>query len=150
MSFLIVLALTVVIYLYSYFMLFLGYIHLVRKQPEKKRAFNIPGGNKDKIAVATVGLLTSVVAFVVSFFPPTGLAGGEANEVYASLLVVRFLTVLATPFLIYALRDKHRKFVNLNLASVNVDDAPKGHFLFIHVPVLFIILLLVEKRCTKA
>ena len=40
MSFLIALALTVVIYLCSYFMLFIGYMHLVCKQSDKKRAFN--------------------------------------------------------------------------------------------------------------
>lgn len=44
MSFLIALALTVVIYLCAYFMLFIGYIVLVLKHPDLKRTFNIPGG----------------------------------------------------------------------------------------------------------
>lgn len=131
MSFLIALALTVVIYLCSYFMLFLGYIQLIRKQPDNARTFNIPGGNGVKLTVAIVGLLTSAVAFVVSFFPPSGLPGGEANEIYASLLVISFLIVLALPFVIYALHDKRAKAPQLALEPVTVDSAPEGHF-FIH------------------
>lgn len=131
MSFLIALALTVVIYLCSYFMLFLGYIQLVRKQSNNKRTFNIPGGNGVKLTVAGVGLLTSVVAFVVSFIPPTGLPGGDANEVYAGLLVACFLVVLAIPFIIYSLNDKRAKATNLTLVPVTSESAPEGHF-FIH------------------
>ena len=128
MSFLIALALTVVIYLCSYFMLFTGYIQLVRKQPEKRRTFNIPGGNAVKIAVAVVGLLTSALAFVVSFFPPVGLPGGEANEIYSGLLVVSFLVVLSIPFIIYGLHDKRQKATCLKLKPLTVASAPVGHF----------------------
>lgn len=131
MSFLIALALTVVIYLCSYFLLFLGYITLICKQPENKRTFNIPGGNSVKITVAIIGLLTSLVAFVVSFFPPSGLAGREADDIYAGLLVVSFLVVLAIPFIIYALHDKKGKIHNVKLVPITAQTAPKGHF-FIH------------------
>lgn len=131
MSFLIALALTVVIYLCSYFLLFLGYITLICKQPENKRTFTIPGGNSVKIIVAIIDLLTSLVAFVVSFFPPSGLAGREANDIYAGLLVVSFLIVLAIPFIIYALHDKKGKIHNVKLLPITAETAPKGHF-FIH------------------
>lgn len=131
MSFLIALALTVVIYLCSYFMLFIGYIQLVRKQPEKKRTFNIPGGKHVKIVVAIVGLIASMLAFVVSFFPPTGLPGEEANEIYSVLLVVCFLVVLSIPFIIYALHDKRQKAAQIVLEPITQDSAPDGHF-FIH------------------
>ncbi|WNN43416.1 glutamate:gamma-aminobutyrate antiporter [Winslowiella toletana] len=131
MSFLIALALTVVIYLCSYFMLFLAYITLIRKQPNNKRTFNIPGGNKVKISVAVVGLLTSLVAFIVSFFPPSGLPGAEANDIYAGLLVVCFLVVLAIPFAIYALHNKKAGAKNLTLVHIKAHTAPEGHF-FIH------------------
>ncbi len=109
MSFLIALSLTVVIYLCSYFMLFLGYIHLVRKQPEKKRAFNVPGGNGVKILIASIGFIVSVLAFVVSFFPPSSLPGSEGNEIYVISLVISFLIVLAIPFIIYGLHNKKVK-----------------------------------------
>lgn len=131
MSFLIALALTVVIYLCSYFMLFLGYIQLVRKQSNNKRTFNIPGGSTVKIVVAVIGLVTSVLAFIVSFIPPSGLPGREANDLYAGLLVVCFLVVLVIPFIVYALHDKRTKTANLTLKKVTSDSAPEGHF-FIH------------------
>lgn len=73
MSFLIALALTVVIYLCAYFMLFIGYIVLVLKHPDLKRTFNIPGGKGVKLVVAVVGLLTSIMAFIVSFLPPDNI-----------------------------------------------------------------------------
>lgn len=131
MSFLIALALTVVIYLCSYFMLFLGYIQLILKQPDNKRTFNIPGGNSVKLTVAMVGLVTSALAFVVSFFPPAGLPGAEANEVYVCLLVISFLIVLVIPFIIYALRDKRAIETNLALKTISVESAQEGHF-YVH------------------
>jgi Glutamate:g-aminobutyrate antiporter len=70
MSFLIALALTMVIYLCSYVMMFISYMLLVCKYPEKKRTFNVPGGKKAKLLIAAVGLLTSIMAFVISFLPP--------------------------------------------------------------------------------
>lgn len=131
MSFLIALALTVVIYLCSYFLLFLGYINLVRKHPEKKRTFNIPGGNGFKITVAVVGFIVSALAFIVSFFPPSSLPGGEATDTYVALLVVSFLVVLSLPFIIYAIHDKRGKQTNATLVHIKSHNAPEGHF-FIH------------------
>lgn len=87
MSFLIALALTVVIYLCAYFMLFIGYIVLVLKHPDLKRTFNIHGG-KVKLVVAIVGLLTSIMAFIVSFLPPDNR--GDSTDMYVELLVVSF------------------------------------------------------------
>ena len=131
MSFLIALALTVVIYLCSYFLLFLGYINLVRKHPEKKRTFNIPGGNRVKIAVASTGFIISVLAFIISFFPPSSLPGVSADESYVTLLVVSFLIVAALPFIIYAIHDKRGKKTSVTLVPITSQNAPKGHF-FMH------------------
>lgn len=131
MSFLIALALTVVIYLCTYFLLFLGYIHLVRKQPELKRTFRVPGSNGFKIGVAVVGFLVSIMAFFVSFYPPTSIGGETADETYVTLLVVCFLVVLAIPFIVYALHDKRGKKTNVTLVPIKLHNAPEGHF-FMH------------------
>ncbi|MGP3590876.1 glutamate:gamma-aminobutyrate antiporter [Vagococcus sp. WN89Y] len=128
MSFLIALTLTVVIYLCSYFLLFLGYIHLIVKQPELKRAFHIPGGKGFKITVAVVGFLLSLLAFVVSFYPPSSVGGEHAQETYVSLLTVSFLIVLAIPFLIYTFHDKRGKHTHVTLVPIRKHNAPKGHF----------------------
>jgi len=96
-SFLIALALTVVLYLMTYFMFFVGYITLVLNHPERKRGYYVPGGKVVKLAVAASGLLISLLAFVVSFFPPSGLPGGESTESYIGLLLVSFLVVVLIP-----------------------------------------------------
>lgn len=132
MSFLIALALTVVLYLMSYFMLFLGYMALTLKHTNLKRSYRIPGGTPVKMAVAISGFVISLVAFVVSFFPPTGLPGAEqGREHYVELLAVSFLIVLAIPFIIYAIHDKKGKTPEAELRHIKPHNAPKGHF-FLH------------------
>ncbi|WP_410400969.1 glutamate:gamma-aminobutyrate antiporter [Escherichia coli] len=131
MSFLIALALTVVIYLCAYFMLFIGYIVLVLKHPDLKRTFNIPGGKGVKLVVAIVGLLTSIMAFIVSFLPPDNIQG-DSTDMYVELLVVSFLVVLALPFILYAVHDRKGKAnTGVTLEPINSQNAPKGHF-FLH------------------
>ncbi|HJD44802.1 MAG TPA: glutamate:gamma-aminobutyrate antiporter [Candidatus Paenalcaligenes intestinipullorum] len=131
MSFLIALGLTVVIYLCSYFMLFLAYLHLVNKQADKKRVFNIPGGPVVKRLVAIVGLLVSIMAFVVSFFPPSGLPGGESNESYVLLLSGSFIVIFLLPFVIYAVHSKHGKETGMEMVPVKTHNTHSDHF-FIH------------------
>ena len=98
MSFLIALALTVVIYLCAYFMLFIGYIVLVLKHPDLKRTFNIPSGKGVKLVVAVVGLLTSIMAFIVSFLPPKRISIGVILPIcHVELLVVSFWWYLPCP-----------------------------------------------------
>ncbi len=131
MSFLIALGLTVVIYLCTYFLLFLGYIHLIRKQPELNRTFRIPGSNGFKIGVAVVGFLVSLMAFFVSFYPPTSIGGESPDETYVTLLVVCFIIVVSIPFIIYAFHDKRGKTTGMKMIPIKTHNAPEGHF-FMH------------------
>lgn len=128
MSFLVAMALTVVIYLSSYFMLFLAYIHLVRKQEDLPRGFSIPGSKGLKLAIAVVGFLVSAFAFVISFVPPSTLPTAEDGRVYVWLLAVSFIVVFLVPFIIYALHDKRGKKLNVRLVPVTTENAPSGHF----------------------
>ena len=130
MSFLIAMALTVVLYLITYFLLFIGYIVLVLKHKDKKRSYQVPGGDGFKILLASVGFLVSVFAFVISFVPPSSLPGAS-DESYVTLLVVSFLFVFAIPFVIYALHNKHGKSLDHDLVPIRTHNAPEGHF-FIH------------------
>lgn len=131
MSFLIALGLTVVIYLCTYFLLFLGYIQLIRKQPELKRTFRIPGSNGFKIAVAGVGFAVSLMAFFVSFYPPSSIGGQSPDETYVMLLVISFIVVVSIPFIIYAFHDKRDKATGMKLVHIKLHNAPDGHF-FMH------------------
>ena len=131
MSFLIAMSLTVVIYLCSYFMLFLGYIHLVCKQPEKKREFTVPGGKSFKVLVAAAGFVVSLFAFVISFVPPSGLPGSHGEDIYVISLAVSFLIVVAIPFILYAIHDKSGIKMNAEIEHIKHHNAPDVHF-FIH------------------
>ncbi|MCF3934089.1 glutamate:gamma-aminobutyrate antiporter [Acuticoccus sp. M5D2P5] len=131
MAFLIALALTVVLYLMTYFLLFLAYMKLALKQKELKRSYQIPGGTKVKMAVALSGFIISLVAFVVSFFPPTGLPGAAGSEHYVEALGISFLVVLVIPFIIYALHNKSGKVPQVDLVHIKTHNAPLGHF-FMH------------------
>lgn len=130
-SFLIAMSLTVVIYLCSYFMLFLGYMHLVCKQPEKKRAFTVPGGKTFKLLIAGVGFLVSLFAFVISFVPPSSLPGAHGMDVYVSSLIVSFVIVAAIPFILYAVHDKQGNKLNAELEHIKPHTIHSDHF-FIH------------------
>ncbi|AYN27921.1 glutamate:gamma-aminobutyrate antiporter [Buttiauxella sp. 3AFRM03] len=128
MSFLIALSLTVVIYLCSYLMLFLGYIQLVLHQRDRARDFQIPGGKAVKLVVACSGLLVSVLAFFVSFIPPSSLPGSSAHDIYAGLLIICFGLVFILPFIVYMFRDKSQRRQAPHLTPVTVENAPAGHF----------------------
>lgn len=128
MSFLIAMALTVVIYLCSYFLLFIGYIHLVCKQQDKKRVFKIPGGNAFKIIVALIGLIISILAFFISFYPPA-LPGNVGNASYVILLAISFIIIFCIPFVVYAFRSNKGLEQNISLVPINSANAPDAHFL---------------------
>jgi len=125
-SFLIAMALTVVLYLWTYFLLFVGYIHLVTKQKDKKRAFHVPGSTGFKVAIAVIGLIVSIGAFLISFVPPA-LPGSEDPSSYVILLIIAFLVVFSIPFIMYAVHNKHGKTVNFRLRHIKPHNAPEGH-----------------------
>ncbi len=84
-----------------------------------------------KLVVAIVGLLTSIMAFIVSFLPPDNIQG-DSTDMYVELLVVSFLVVLALPFILYAVHDRKGKAnTGVTLEPINSQNAPKGHF-FLH------------------
>jgi hypothetical protein len=103
----------------------------VCKQQDKTRSFNIPGGKGVKVFVASVGLIVSGLAFVVSFFPPSSLPGDGGSDSYVELLVISFIVVLALPFIVYGLHDKRGKTTNARLVPIRTHTAPKGYF-FMH------------------
>ncbi|EGO2587858.1 amino acid permease [Enterococcus faecalis] len=107
LSFFVAMALTVCIYLVAYVLLFLSYIKLVRKKDNLTRSYQIPGGKRVKICVAITGLLVSVFAFFISFFPPNDVGYGKGGT-YLSILVISWLIILFIPFLIYKIFNKHK------------------------------------------
>lgn len=99
-SFFMAMTLTVIVYLAAYFLFFLAYINLVLKKRNLKRAYEIPGGIVVKLILAIIGLIFSVIAFIISFLPPSGLQSGSIGE-YTTILIVCFAVTMVLPFIIY-------------------------------------------------
>ena len=95
--------LTVVIYLAGYVLFFLGYFKLIFKHKDLPRSFQVFGGTVGKCIVAGAGLLLTLFALVISFFPSSELTA-QANVVYVITLLVCWVISVAIPFAIYGLR----------------------------------------------
>jgi len=95
--------LTVTLYLIMYLLMFGAAIYLRYSQPNRKRTFKVPGGIVGMWIIGGAGLLGSLLAFVLSFVPPSQIAVGSPAK-YIGILVIGNLIVVAIPFIIFALR----------------------------------------------
>jgi glutamate:gamma-aminobutyrate antiporter len=106
LSFMAALALTVVVYLVTYILMFLGYLVLIYKYSNLPRGYEVPGGNRFKIIVAGSGLTMALITFVISFFPPTNVVDKKG---YILLLIIASTITLILPLLIYRFKNLWRK-----------------------------------------
>ena len=107
--------LTVTLYLIMYLLMFAAAIYLRHSQPNRKRTFKVPGGLIGMWVIGGAGLLGSLLAFVLSFVPPSQIAVGSPAK-YIGILVVGNLIVVGIPFIIFALRKP-------SWQSTSVEDA---------------------------
>lgn len=99
--------LTVLLYLIMYLLMFSGAIYLRYNMKNEKRPFRIgKKGNLLMWVVAGIGFLGSLLAFILSFIPPTQISIGS-NVVWYSVLIAGCIIVVAAPFFIYASRKPH-------------------------------------------
>ena len=96
--------LTVLLYLIAYLLMFAAAIYLRYNMKNVKRPFRIgKRGNLLMWVVGGVGFLGSLLAFVLSFFPPDQVAMGSTTVWYAVLFGGVALFVIL-PFIILAFR----------------------------------------------
>ena len=107
--------LTVTLYLIMYLLMFGAAIYLRYTQPDRPRTFKVPGGMIGMWVIGGAGLLGSLLAFVLSFVPPSQIAVGSPAT-YVWILIVGNLIVVAIPFIIFAVRKPAWK-------STSADDA---------------------------
>lgn len=96
--------LTVLLYLIMYMLMFASAIVLRYKMPKEQRPFRIgKGGNGLLWFVGGLGFCGSLLAFILSFVKPGSIAG-ISNGMWFGVLIIGAAIVVATPFVIYAMR----------------------------------------------
>lgn len=95
--------LTVLLYLIMYMLMFSAAIVLRYKLKDTPRPFRLGKGNGLMWFLASLGFCGAMLAFVLSFVPPSQIATGSKTVWYA-VLIIGCIVVVATPFVIYAMR----------------------------------------------
>ncbi|MFC1643800.1 amino acid permease [Candidatus Omnitrophota bacterium] len=98
-AFFLLTALTAILYLIMYIILFAAAIRLRYSQPEVHRAYSVPGGNIGMWIVSGVGILGAIFAITVGFFPPAQLTVGSP-AFYVIFLIVGIGVCVAAPVII--------------------------------------------------
>ncbi|MDP3559317.1 MAG: APC family permease [Legionellaceae bacterium] len=98
-------ALAAQLYMLMYMIMFLTGIRLRQLQPDHPRGFRIPGGDWGMYIVSGIGLLGTVLTFIVSFIPPEGILVGSAMR-YEGLLSLGLVLMCAPPFINQAWRRR--------------------------------------------
>ena len=94
--------LTVILYLVMYLLMFSGAIYLRYNMKKANRPFRIgKKGNGLMWLIGGLGFCGSLLAFILSFIPPSQISTGS-NTVWFSVLIIGALIVIIAPFIIYA------------------------------------------------
>ena len=104
--------LTVLLYLIVYLLMFSAAIVLRYKMPKKERPFAL--GKKTNAwmwIIAGLGFCGALLAFVLSFVPPSQIDTGN-NTTWFTILVIGCVIFVAIPFIIYAMRKPSWKDPN--------------------------------------
>lgn len=117
--------LTVLLYLIMYMMMFAAAITLRYKMKSTPRPFRLGKGNGLMWLLGVVGFCGSMLAFVLSFIPPSQISTGS-HTVWYSVLVIGCLVVVIIPFIIYAMRKPSWRDAKAEFAPFHWDDASKS------------------------
>jgi putative glutamate/gamma-aminobutyrate antiporter len=106
--------LTVLLYLIMYMLMFSSAIVLRYKQPQLERPFRLGRGNGLMWLLAGLGFAGSLLAFVLSFIPPSQIAVGS-NTVWYAVLIIGAIIFVIIPYIIYAMRKPSWKAPDANI-----------------------------------
>jgi len=107
LSFLLAMALTVVSYLTMYILLYFAYYRLKSKHGDVPRAYVVPGGSFGRFIIPFLGLLMSVGAFIIAFFPPSTIIDSDIKS-YEMILIIGFIVIFFLPHIIYHFRPNKK------------------------------------------
>ncbi|MBN2479096.1 MAG: amino acid permease [Parachlamydiales bacterium] len=92
-------ALTAILYLIMYVLLYSAAITLRYTQPKVLRPYKVPGGNFGMWFVAGIGTIAVLFALIVGFFPPTELLV-DRPSLYVWFLIIGAIVFFIAPILI--------------------------------------------------
>ena len=115
--------LTVLLYLIMYLLMFAAAIYLRYSMKKANRPFRIGNkGNGLMWIIGGLGFLGSLLAFILSFIPPSQIAVGS-NAMWYAVLVIGCIIVVAAPLIIYALRKPSWKDASTNFEPFHWEEA---------------------------
>lgn len=107
--------LTVLLYLIMYMLMFASAIRLRYKLPQLERPFRLGAkGNGLMWLLGGMGFCGSLLAFVLSFIPPSQIAVGSSTVWYA-VLIIGAIVFVVIPYIIYAMRKPSWKAPDANI-----------------------------------
>ncbi len=95
------------LYLVMYLLLFAAAMRLRKTHPDTPRPFKVPGAAKGMWIFGSIGLLSTLFAFFVCFFPPSQILPGEKTT-FILTLIGAIYTLVSLPFWISKWRTKNR------------------------------------------
>ncbi len=102
-AFFLLTALTAILYLIMYFILYITAIKLRYSKPDVHRSYKVPGGNFGMWMVAGAGILAVVFACIVGFFPPSQLKTGSP-AFYVLFLIGGCIIFIGAPLIIHKMK----------------------------------------------
>ncbi|NGX55889.1 MAG: Glutamate/gamma-aminobutyrate antiporter [Candidatus Anoxychlamydiales bacterium] len=92
-------ALSIMLYLTMYVLMFIAGIHLRYSQPKVNRKYKVPFKNIGMWIVASIGIITSLFCIFISFFPPKELSDKDP-KIYMLTLAIFIVVLILLPILI--------------------------------------------------
>ena len=101
-----------VLYLFYYILMFTTFLKLRYDQPNRPRAFKVPGGKFGAWFVAGLGLLSSIFGIILAIYPPAQVKAEVGSPVvYISVILILVAVILGLCFVMYQL-SKHHNWVD--------------------------------------
>ncbi len=97
-----------VLYLFYYILMFTTFLKLRYDQPNRPRAFKVPGGKFGAWFVAGLGLLSSIFGIILAIYPPAQVKAEVGSPVvYISVILILVAVILGICFVMYQLSKHH-------------------------------------------
>jgi putative glutamate/gamma-aminobutyrate antiporter len=116
--------LTILLYLIMYMLMFAAAIALRYKMKDTPRPFRLGKGNGLMWVMGAVGFGGSLLAFVLSFIPPSQIQTGS-NTVWYTVLVAGCVVMVVIPYVIYAMRKPSWRDPNAEFAPFHSEKIEK-------------------------